>query len=278
MTSTPTRRVGSFGSLRARGPAPTRVSPGEALPSGLVGPLLLAAVGVVAVLGGALVLRTYGAAYKVGRLLATTPLVSVEEALALAAGSAGRAGAAPYLGVRGRVDSDDDFPDEHERPLVFRRARLQWRRRGTWRTAEDGRQVVPFDVREGLAAIAVDGDALDVGLVVIPRESRGTAAEVPDRLPLGTPPATPVRFRIDQVSAVEHATVLGVPVARGSRALMTAGAGRPLVLTTLETAEAMRILAGGRRERPLLAAGLLMGGLGLLAVGLVWGVVAGVGG
>ena len=43
----------------------------------------------------------------------------------------------------------------------------------------------PFEVREGLDAIAVDDDALDDGLVVVPRESVGTAADAPDRVPPG---------------------------------------------------------------------------------------------
>jgi hypothetical protein len=46
---------------------------------------------------------------------------------------------------------------------------------------------------------------------------------------------------------------------------MTAGMGRPLVLTTLEPSAAMRLLAAGRRGRVILAASLLVGGLGSLA-------------
>lgn len=234
---------------------------------GLVGPLLIAAAGAVALVGGALVLRTFGPAYRVARLLATTPLVDVETAVAAA-------GAAPrYLGVRGRIDSDDDFPDEHQRPLVFRLARLQVRRGGTWRTVDEERRSVPFEIRQGISAIAVDPDALEEGLVVIPRESNGVAADVAERLPAGTPGQAAVRYRIEQVSAVEHAVVLGVPEAVGATAILRPGLGRPLVLTTLETDEAMRILAAGRRRRPALAAGLLVGGLGLVAVGLAWGVL-----
>jgi hypothetical protein len=53
---------------------------------------------------------------------------------------------------------------------------------------------------------------------------------------------------------------------------MTAGIGRPLILSTLEPAEAMQLLAGGR-DRALVVAILLVGGLALLAVGLGWGIV-----
>ena len=44
---------------------------------------------------------------------------------------------------------------------------------------EDRREAVPFEVREGLDAIAIDADALDDGLVVMPRESVGTAGRGP---------------------------------------------------------------------------------------------------
>ncbi len=95
--------------------------------------------------------------------------------------------------------------------------------------------------------------------------------------PTGSPPArrptTPLRFRVEQVSAVEHATVLGVPERRADgTTVLTAGLGRPLILSTLEPTEAMQLLAGGRRGRPLVALALLAAGLGLLAVGLGWAV------
>jgi hypothetical protein len=55
---------------------------------------------------------------------------------------------------------------------------------------------------------------------------------------------------------------------------LTAGLGRPLILTTLERPEAIRILGGGRTGRPLAAALMLAGGLVLLVAGLVWVLVA----
>jgi hypothetical protein len=52
------------------------------------------------------------------------------------------------------------------------------------------------------------------------------------------------------------------------------GLGRPLILSTVESAEAMQLLAGGRRGRPLAALALLAAGLGLVALGLAWALVA----
>jgi hypothetical protein len=88
-------------------------------------------------------------------------------------------------------------------------------------------------------------------------------------VPAGTPVETPVRLRIEQVSSIEHAIVLGVPsIDEAGESRLSAGLGRPLVLTTLEPDEAMRLLTdGGSARRPLLAAGLLVAGLVLLVVG-----------
>lgn len=231
-------------------------------------PLIVVVAGLVALGGGTLVLRSFGSGYRVGRLLAATPRATIEQAEAYAADGARR-----YLRVDGRLDSAEDFPDEHARPLVYRRRRLEAKRGGRWIVVDEDVQVVPFEVRDGLAALAVDGARLGEGLVVLPRESVGTAADAPDRVPAGTSPDTPLRFRVEQVSAVEHATVLGMPERRADgTTVLTAGLGRPLVLSTLEPTEAMQLLAGGRRGRPLVALALLAAGLGLLAVGLGWAV------
>jgi len=224
--------------------------------------------GFVALAAGVLILQTFGPRYRVGRLLASTPEVSVAEARALAA-----TGRPRYVKVRGRIDAEDEFEDDAHRPLVFRRTRLQVRRNG-WVSFEDGRERVPFEIREGLEAIAVDDAALDVGLVVIPRESVGTAADVIDRVPPGTAPEAPVRLLIEQVSSVEQATVVGVPAVDDAGAPhLTAGLGRPLVLTTLEASEAMRVLTGGDRRRPLVAVAFLASGVVLIALGLLAAIV-----
>jgi hypothetical protein len=231
-----------------------------------VEPLLVFVAGVVSLVGGAVVLRSFGPGYRVGRLLAITPAMTIAEAEAI-----GETDRSAYVRVEGRIDSTEDFPDEHERPLVFRRRRLEALRGGRWAVVEEDRQVVAFSIREGMAALAIDGERLDEGLVVLPRESLGTAADAADHVTPDLPPATPVRLRIDQISSVEHATVLGVPRRRADgTTILTAGSGRPLILSTLERDEAMQLLAGGRRGRPLIAMALLAGGVALAVLGLAW--------
>ncbi len=233
-----------------------------------VTPLLLLVPGLIALVAGWLILSSFGPRFRVGRLLASTPSVTIADAVAMSSGPN------RYVRVAGRVDAEAEFEDDAHRPLVLRRTRLQLRNGRAWQAIEDRREVVPFSVRDGLAAIAIDGDALDAGLIVIPRESVGTAGDAPDRMPAGTVPATPVRLLVEQVSSVEHAIVLGVPSSGpGGQPQMTAGLGRPLVLTTLESDEAMRILAGSGSRRPLVAAICLAGGLVLISVALAWALV-----
>ncbi len=251
----PTCRGGFFGPFAARRRIIAAVTP-----------LTLVLVGLGLVAAGYAVLRTFGPGYRVGRLLAATPIVPVAEAIALADGPP------RYVGVRGRIDAETEFEDDAHRPLVLRRARIQQRAGRGWETVDEHVESVAFGVREGLDDIAVDHASLDVGLIVVPRESMGTAADLPDRVPAGTAPGTLVRLRVDLVSSVEHATVLGVPTRAGPGgvATMSAGLGRPLILSTLDSAEAMRVITQGDRRRPLAAAVALVTGGIALAIGLAW--------
>jgi len=228
-------------------------------------PVLLLALGLGLIACGLLLLSRLGRAYRVGRLLAAAPLMSVAAAAELA-----RSGESRYVRVHGRITSAEEFPDEHDRPLVFRRRRLELRSGGRWQDVWHEREAVPFGIEERAAFISVDAAQLEQGLVVIPRESLGVAAEVPEHLPAGTDPAAAARFRVDQVSAVEQADVAGRPVVGpDGSAMMTAGLGRPLILTTLEQPEAMRILAAGHAGRLRLAAACLAMGALSLALALI---------
>jgi hypothetical protein len=234
-----------------------------------VSPLLPLAAGLVLLAVGFFIRPSLGPRYRVGLLLSAAPEVTVAEAKALAGGPP------RYVQIAGRVDSETDFEDDAHRPLVLRRTRLQLRDGSRWVDLDDRLERVPFEVREGLDSIAIDDVALDVGLVVVVRESEGTAADVPDRVPTGTDPGAIVRLRIEQVSSVEHAIVAGVPsLDDGGTARMTAGLGRPLVLATMDRSDALRILAEGRPSRPIVLAATLLVGLGLVAIGLAWALVA----
>jgi hypothetical protein len=245
------------------------------LPSPAVSPLVVIAAGLVAIAIGTLLLRSYGPRVRVGRLLAVTPLVRVGAARAIAA-----AGHRRYVRVDGRLDADDEFPDENERPLVFRRRRLETRRGRDWRLLDERLESVPFRIGEGLDQIDIDAGALDVGLVTLVRESVGTAEEAGAALTqdvrASLAPGAVVRLRIEQLSSVDHATVLGMPIVTpDGRVAITAGTGRPLVVSTLERDEAMRVLAEGGRARPVAAAVALAGGLAGLLVGMAWALAAG---
>jgi hypothetical protein len=234
-----------------------------------VSPLVPLVAGIVALAIGFFIRPKLGARYRVGLLLSAAPVLTIAEALALAGGPP------RYVQVAGRIDAATDFEDDAHRPLVFRRTRLQLLDGARWVDLDDRRERVPFDVREGLDSIAIDDQALDVGLVVVVRESEGTAADVGGRVPAGTDPATPVRLRIEQISSVEHAIVAGVPqLDAAGTARMSAGLGRPLILATMDRSDAMRVLAEGRPFRPILLAVILIAGSAFVVLGLAWALLA----
>lgn len=233
---------------------------------------LLALLGAVSLGAGIWLLRSTGSAWRVARLLAVAPQVPLADVVASA-----RSGAAPrYVRTHGRISSVEEFPDETQRPLVYRRTRLE-RGDGTergWQTLNERRLAVDFGIEERGTYLDIDADALGDGLVVVPREAKGLASEMPPELAADAgsplPPETPVRVRIDQISAVEHATVAGVAVAgENGVARLTAGLGRPLILTTVEPEAAMRLLAAGGHRRVIAAGACLVVGLGFLAVAVV---------
>lgn len=216
----------------------------------LVAALVCAAAAIV-------LLRSLGTRYRVGRLLAAAPMVEIATARELATGDA------RYVRLTGRISSDEEFPDENDRPLVFRRKRIDiGDGRGGWRTIADEREAVPFGVETRGDFIAVDESAIGEGLVAIPRESTGTLGDLPPELLVGIddlPDKTaPARLVIEQLSAVEHATVCGTPALRDGQPRMTAGLGRPLIVTILDQPAAMRLLASGRRSRVVTASALLV--------------------
>ena len=236
-------------------------------------PSTLILIGACSIAAGMLVLRSFGAGYRVGRLLSATPEATLDQALEQA-----RSGRDRRVRVRGRIDAADEFEDEFHRPLVWRRQLLAMQTGGGWQNLDAQVEAVDFELREGLTSIGVAVGDLGDGVVVIPRESTGTAAELPDRVPPGTPPDTPLRLRIDQVSSVEHAIAVGVPRLHDDGSIrLEADGRRPLVLTTLEVPEAMRILAGGDRFRSWTASSLLVGGLLVAAIGFAWTVALNLG-
>lgn len=238
-------------------------------------PLIVGLLGVGLLGTGIAIVRSFGDRYRVGRLLAAAPPVTIPEALDLA-----RSDHVRYVRVSGRISSADVFPDELDRPLVYRRTRLEVERDGAWRVVDEQREAVDFALEERGDAIAIEAASLAEGLVVLPRIAAGTAADLPpDLSAIVADPTAPARQRVEQVSAVEHAQAAGVPRLDGAGlAVLGPGLGRPLILTTLEREEAMRVLAASHGGR--LRAAVLLGavGLGLLVAGALGAVATLAGG
>ncbi len=224
----------------------------------------LGAAGAVALAIALLLLRTLGARFRLGRILSAAREVSLGECRELATGPA------VYVRIAGRVTSDEEFPDDNDRPLVFRRTRLEVAVAGKgWRTVLDEREAVPFGVESRSDFVAIDQNALGDGLVAIPRVAVGKVAELHGDMAdaaKGADPDAAAQLTFEQLSAVEQVTACGTPVLRDGKPTLTAGLGRPLIVTVLDRSAAMRLLASGARRRVAAAAILIAAGLALLVL------------
>jgi hypothetical protein len=68
-----------------------------------VTPLIPIAVGLVALAIGIAILRSFGPRFRVGRILAVAPIVSIAEARGLADGPP------RFVAIQGRIDAEGEF-------------------------------------------------------------------------------------------------------------------------------------------------------------------------
>lgn len=235
-------------------------------------------VGVALILVGLLLSRRTDARTRAGQLLAGLSPVTPTEALRLAAL---RGESSPYLAIKGSIDAAEIFEDENHRPLVFRRERVSIADEGSWRVIDTAERSLPFVVSDPSSSISIATADLADGLVVVERRWEGSVAELyaagreyqsPETAALvaaiaASDPSRQARVGLEQISNLDRATAVGHLVDGELRA----GAGRPLVVTTLERAEALRLLGSegrGRLASSTLALALLALGLLLLIGGL----------
>ena len=232
----------------------------------------IALIGVALLVIGVLLSRRTDARTRAGQLLAGLSPISPTEALNLAAL---RGDSAPYLAIKGSIDAPEIFEDEHHRPLVFRRERVSIADDQGWRVIDTAERSLPFVVSDPSSSISIATADLADGLVVVERRWEGSVAELhaagreyqrPETAALvaalaTSDPTRGARVGLEQISNLDRATAAGQLVDGELRA----GAGRPLVVTTLERADALRLLGGEARGR-LVSSTLA---LALLAIGLL---------
>ena len=233
----------------------------------------IALIGAALLVIGLLLSRRTDARTRAGQLLAGLSPISPTEALKLAAL---RGESAPYLAIKGSIDAPEIFEDEHHRPLVFRRERVSIADEGGWRVIDTAERSLPFVVSDPSNSISIATADLADGLVVVERRWEGSVAELhaagreyqrPETAALvaalaPSDPTRGARVGLEQISNLDRATAAGQLVDGELRA----GAGRPLVVTTLERADALRLLGGEARGR-LVSSTLA---LALLAIGLLF--------
>ena len=239
-------------------------------------PILL--VGAALILLGLLLSRRTDARTRAGQLLAGLSPISPTEALRLAAL---RGDAAPYLAIKGSIDAPEIFEDESHRPLVYRRERVSIADESGWRVIDTAERSLPFVVSDPSSSIRIAAADLADGLVVVERRWEGSVAELhvagreyrsSETAALvaalaASDPRRGARVGLEQISSLDRATAAGQLVDGELRA----GAGRPLVVTTLERAEALRLLGTegrGRLASSTLALALLTLGVLLLIGGI----------
>ena len=232
----------------------------------------IALIGAALLVIGLLLSRRTDARTRAGQLLAGLSPISPTEALKLAAL---RGDSAPYLAIKGSIDAPEIFEDEHHRPLVFRRERVSIADEGGWRVIDTAERSLPFVVSDPSNSISIATADLADALVVVERRWEGSVAELhaagreyqrPETAALvaalaTSDPTRGARVGLEQISNLDRATAAGQLVDGELRA----GAGRPLVVTTLERADALRLLGGEARGR-LVSSTLA---LALLAIGLL---------
>ena len=232
----------------------------------------IALIGAALIALGLLLSRRTDVRTRAGQLLAGLSPITPTEALRLAAL---RGESSPYLAIKGSIDAPEIFEDEHHRPLVFRRERVSIADEAGWRVIDTAERSLPFVISDPSSAIRISTADLADGLVVVERRWEGSVAELhaagreyqsAETAALvaaiaASDPSRQARVGLEQISNLDRATAAGQLVDGELRA----GAGRPLVVTTLERAEALRLLGAEGRGR--LASSTLA--LALLALGLL---------
>ena len=232
----------------------------------------IALVGAALIVSGLLLSRRTDVRTRAGQLLAGLSPITPTEALRLAAL---RGASAPYLAIKGSIDAPEIFEDESHRPLVYRRERVSIADEQGWRVIDTAVRSLPFVISDASSAINVSTADLADGLVVVERRWEGSVAELhaasreyqsAETAALvaaiaASDPSRQARVGLEQISNLDRATAAGQLV----NGELRAGAGRPLVVTTLERAEALRLLGGeGRRQLASSTAALALFALGLL--------------
>jgi hypothetical protein len=240
----------------------------------------IALIGAALIVIGLLLSRRTNVRTRAGQLLAGLSPITPTEAIRLAAL---RGDSAPYLAIKGSIDAAEIFEDENHRPLVYRRERVSIADEQGWRVIDVAERSLPFVISDPSSAIRIATADLADGLVVVERRWEGSVAELhaaareyqsPETAALvaaiaASDPSRQARVGLEQISNLDRATAAGQLIDGELRA----GAGRPLVVTTLERADALRLLGGEGRGRlasstvalALLALGLLLliGGIAL---------------
>jgi hypothetical protein len=225
-------------------------------------PAALLLLAVIAAAGGLLAIRRSGAEQGIARRLAGAREVRLSELFNMAD--------LPPRPVRiaGRIRCNDPIVNSRgERLVAWHRDVQVQPSGGRWRSIERIRESRGFELWDHGGSLPVDPSDAAEPLVAIPHVWRGSASDLQDEAHLAAVGrlgggAMPARSITRSVSVVERLLVLASVVRDEAGAIRLRPPPGGYVISTLELADAMRLLGGPRRR-------LLLAGYGLLGLALV---------
>ena len=237
-------------------------------------PVLLVALGMLAIGAGAALVRWSGADTRAGRRLAGARPASLHDLHSAAA-----RGELPAHEVRveGRVRCADPIrtPDGERLALLHRDIEVE-QPDGRWRTIERLRDARTIDLWERSTSVPLDLGRLAEPLITIPHRWEGSPSELdathqPAVARVGSEDQPPKRARAitRQVMLVDQLIVLAVPSQDTDGAVRLDPPPGGFLVATVELDVALRLLAGPHRRRMIAGYAVVGAGLVPLVIGVV---------
>jgi hypothetical protein len=242
-------------------------------------PVLLLAVGGLAIVAGAALVRWSGADTRAGRRLAGTRPASLPD---LQAAAARDELPGHPVRVEGRVRCADPIrtPDGERLALLHRDVEVQ-QPDGRWRLIERLRDARAIDLWERSTSVPLDLGQLAEPLITIPHQWEGSPAELDAnhqpavaRISAEDHPPGRARAVTRQVMLVDQLIVVAVPGRSADGALRLDPPPGGFLVSTVELDVALRLLAGPHRRRMIAGYAVSAAGLVALTIGLATLVLA----
>lgn len=236
-------------------------------------PVLLLALGGVAIVAGAVLVRWSGADTRAGRRLAGARPASLPDLRAAASRDELPRG---EVRIEGRVRCSDPIrtADGERLALLHRDVEVE-QPDGRWRLIERLRDARAIDLWERSTSVPLDLGQLAEPLITIPHQWEGSPAELDAthqpavaRVSAEHHPPGRARAVTRQVMLVDQLIVVAVPARTADGALRLDPPPGGFLVATVELDVALRLLAGPHRRRMIAGYAISAAGLVAMAIGI----------